>query len=150
MARLEDYKKRVRSFTLAFWVLFLSFTAYLLLTFFLVTQRQYNVWVTLIFEESSANNFGIILVFFYLTAGLYLTYFFYQRAYTAKAHKGQIYALASVVIGVSAPYTYALLLSFMGLMRNILPVLYVAPLYILGIGVGLRIIPSLIAHLKSP
>ena len=146
MSKATDEPLRLRLRVLVFWILFFSVIAYILLTFLLVYQRGGTVQLTLIFAEPLTDNMGIFLVVLYLTVELFLTWFFYRRALGAGSEKGYVYALASVVIGVSAPYVYGLLLSFMGIMRDILPILYIVILYVAGIVVGIRIIPVLAAH----
>jgi hypothetical protein len=128
---------------LVFWILFLSVIAYIVVTILLVYQRGGTVQLTLIFVEPVNNIMGIFLVVLYLTVELFLTWFFYRRALNTGPGKRYIYALASVVIGVSAPYVYGVLLSFMGIMRDILPILYIGILYAAGIVVGILIIPTL-------
>ncbi|MFX0169962.1 MAG: hypothetical protein ACFE89_11480 [Candidatus Hodarchaeota archaeon] len=149
MSEVKANSLRLRGRVLVLWILYLSFLAYVLLTAFLVYLRGGTVQVTLLFVDSIANLIALFLVVFYSTLGLYLTWYFLRRAQRTSPEEGYAYGLTSVVIGVSAPYIYALLLSFMGIMRDLLPVLYVGLLYALGIIVGLRIIPPLITHLKS-
>lgn len=115
----------------------------------MVLQRGGSVQLTLIFEDSMGNLFGIMLVLFYITADLYITHYFYKRTFATESSKAYPYALASIFSGVAAPYIYALLLSFMGIMSNILPLLYVGLLYGMGMVVGLRIIPALIKDLTA-
>ncbi|MFW9985792.1 MAG: hypothetical protein ACFFDJ_04470 [Candidatus Odinarchaeota archaeon] len=149
MSEVSDESFRLRTRVLVFWILFFSFIVFVLLTIFLVYQGGGAVQFTLIFVDTMSNILAIILVVFYLTLGLPLTWYFYRRALAFGPDKGYIYALASIVIGVSVPYIYALLLSFMGIMRYIFPILYVVFFYIMGVLVGLRMIPSLIAHIRS-
>ena len=143
MSEGTDDRLQLRLRVLVFWILFFSVSAYLLVTFILVYQRGGTVQVTLIFGEAITDSMGIFLVVLYLTVELFLTWFFYRRALQIGSDKGYVYGLASVVIGVSAPYVYGLLLSFMGIMRDILPTLYIGILYVAGVVVGLRIIPTL-------
>lgn len=131
---------------LVFWILYGSVIAYILVTLLLAYQRGGAVQLTFIFVEPLTNAMGIILVVLYFTVELFLTWFFYCRALRAGPDKSYVYALASVVVGVSAPYVYGVLISFMGLMRDILPMLYIVTLYLAGIVVGIRIIPTLAAH----
>ena len=149
MSEVLDESFRLRARVLVFWILFFSFLVFVLLTIFLVYQRGGAVQLTLIFIDTLNNILAIILVVFYLTLGLSLTWYFYRRALGFGPDKGYVYAVASVVIGVSAPYVYGLLLSFMGIMRDILPILYTGLFYIMGVLVGLRIIPALVAHIRS-
>ena len=130
---------------LVFWILFFSVIAYIVITVLLVYQRGGTVQLTLIFIEPVTNIMGIFLVVLYFTVELFLTWFFYRRALRTHSEKSYVYALASVVIGVSAPYVYGLLLSFMGIMRDILPIFYIGILYLAGIVVGILIIPTLAA-----
>lgn len=146
MSEAPDSTFRLRARVFAFWILFFSFMAYILLTAFLIYLRGSTVQLTLIFVEPVSNIMGISLVVLYFTVELYLTWFFYRRALGSSADKGYVYALASIVIGVSAPYIYGLLLSFMGIMRDILPILYIGILYLSGIVVGIRTIPTLATH----
>ncbi len=149
MSEVSDESFRLRARVLVFWILFFSFVVYVLLTIFLVYQRGGAVQLTLIFIDTLNNILAIILVVFYITLGLPLTWYFYHRAKRFDPDKGYVYAVASVVIGVSAPYIYGLLLSFMGIMRDIFPILYAVFFYIMGVLVGLRMMPSLIAHIRS-
>lgn len=140
------FQPRLR--VLAFWVLFFSFIAYVLLTVLLVYQRGGTVQLTPIFADALTDIMAIALVVFYLTVDLGLTWHFYRRALGTSPDKGYVYALASVVTGVLAPYIYGLLVSFMGIMRDIFPILYTGLLYGLGVVIGLRIIPTLVAHVR--
>ena len=147
MSEVSEDPLRLRLRVLVFWILFFSFIAYLLLTGFLVYQRAGTVQLTIIFDDFIGNVSAIIIVVFYATMGLYLTFYFYQRALKTNPEKAYIYALITVVIGVSAPYVYAVLLSFMGIMRNLFPLGYIGLLYTMGIIVGIRTIPNLITHI---
>lgn len=140
---------RLRARVLVFWILFFSFIAYLPLTVVLVYQRGGTVQLTFIFADALSGLLANILVVFYIVLDPGLTWYFYRRALGATPEKGYAYALGSVVIGVSAPYLYGLLLSFMGIMRDILPILYIGFFYIVGVTAGLRIIPTLVAHIES-
>ncbi|MDO8055357.1 MAG: hypothetical protein Q6361_00710 [Candidatus Hermodarchaeota archaeon] len=146
MSEATDEILRLRLRVLAFWIMFFSVIAYILVTFLLVYQRGRTVQLTLVFAEPITDSMGIFLVVLYLTIELFLTWFFYRRALQTGAEKVYVYGLASVVIGVSAPYVYGLLLSFMGIMRDILPILYIVILYVAGMVVGIRIIPTLARH----
>lgn len=149
MSQKGDAKARVRMQAYLLWFLFLSFLLYVFLTAVLILPRGGGIRFTLFFEDFFGNIFGVVLVLIYLLGGLPMTYYFYKRSLRTEPEMAYFYAIAPVIVGVAAPYIYALLLSFMGIMRDILPIFFVGLLYIMGIMVGLLIIPKLTAHLKS-
>jgi hypothetical protein len=140
---------QLRRRVLALWILFFSFIAYALLTVLLVYQRGRTLQLTLIFGDAPSDILAIALVVYYFALDPGLTWYFYRRALVASADKSHVPALASVVVGASAPYLYGLLLSFVGIMRGVFPILYIGFFYIVGVVVGLRIISPLVAHIES-
>jgi hypothetical protein len=149
MSGASNEPVRLRPLVLLFWVLFLSFLVYLLVAGLLMYQRGGTVRVTFIFGEPLGDVIAAILVILCLTLDFGLSWRFYRRALQARAEASHIYALASVVAGVCGPYLYGLLLSFIGIMRDVFPILYLAFFYIGGVAVGLQIIPRLVAHIES-
>lgn len=148
MAAEENVRNQVQGVVRVIWILSFTVVVYIVLTLFLIVFRGNVVRLTLIFEDTLANGLGVALVAF-LLPDLYLTHYFYKRTLRTPPSQGYIYALATVIVGVAVPYIYGLLLSFMGIMRDIFPLLFVLLFYISGIIVGLRIIPELTEYLQS-
>jgi hypothetical protein len=144
-----EVTKRLQAPVRVMWVLFFSFVIYLVLTLFLAFSHVSGVRPTLLFEDNVGNLFGIAMVAFYLALGLPVTHYFYKHTLRTPPHHAYTYALAAIIVGVAAPYIYALLVSFMGIMRGILPLGFVGFFYISGIIIGLRILSRLTAYLRS-